>query len=71
MRLRGNPLYVLPWYMVFGESESGKSSMINARLTSIASDAGPYPGISATRHCTGGFQRRHRYRYRRTLCRSG
>ena len=56
MRLRGNPLYVLPWYMVFGESESGKSSMIaNARLTSIASDAGPCPGISATRHCDWWF----------------
>ncbi|MEG9883605.1 MAG: type VI secretion protein IcmF/TssM N-terminal domain-containing protein [Hyphomicrobiales bacterium] len=56
MRLRGNPLYALPWYMVFGESESGKSSMIaNSRLASIASEVGPVRGISATRHCDWWF----------------
>ena len=29
LRYQGNPLYMLPWYMVLGEEGSGKSSIIN------------------------------------------
>ncbi|HEX5125561.1 MAG TPA: type VI secretion protein IcmF/TssM N-terminal domain-containing protein, partial [Rhodocyclaceae bacterium] len=35
LRLRGNPLYVLPWYMVIGRSGSGKTTALTrARLAS-------------------------------------
>ena len=35
LRKHGNPLYVLPWYMVIGESGSGKTTAISsARLSS-------------------------------------
>ena len=37
LKLRGDPLYVLPWYMVFGKPSSGKStSLKNARLLTPA-----------------------------------
>lgn len=37
LRLKGDPLYVLPWYMVFGKPRSGKStSLKNAKLLSPA-----------------------------------
>ncbi len=53
---RGNPLYVLPWYMVFGESDSGKSTAVaSSRLTSILTDVGPMPGVSATKNCDWWF----------------
>jgi type VI secretion system protein ImpL len=56
LRKRGNPLYVLPWYMVFGESDSGKTTAItNSRLTSILTDVGPMPGVSATKNCDWWF----------------
>ncbi|MGL1932056.1 MAG: hypothetical protein OCC45_09870 [Desulfotalea sp.] len=56
LRNHGNPLYVLPWYMVFGEENSGKSSAIaGARLTSILTDVGPVPGVSATKNCDWWF----------------
>ncbi len=35
LRKKGNPLYVLPWYLVIGESASGKTTAIqSARLSS-------------------------------------
>ena len=35
LRKHGNPLYVLPWYLVIGESGSGKTTAIeSARLSS-------------------------------------
>src|SRR5271157_6258268 len=35
LRKQGNPLYVLPWYMVIGESGSGKTTAIgSAKLSS-------------------------------------
>ncbi|MGL1862942.1 MAG: hypothetical protein OCC46_10520 [Pseudodesulfovibrio sp.] len=56
LRKRGNPLYVLPWYMVFGESDSGKSTAVaSSRLTSIITDVGPMPGVSATKNCDWWF----------------
>jgi len=37
LKLRGDPLYVLPWYMVFGKPSSGKSTALrNAKLLSPA-----------------------------------
>ncbi|MFT5657247.1 MAG: type VI secretion system protein ImpL [Gammaproteobacteria bacterium] len=37
LKLRGDPLYVLPWYMVFGKPRSGKSTALkNAKLLSPA-----------------------------------
>jgi len=54
--MRGNPLYVLPWYLVIGESGSGKTSAIrNAGLSSPITDTGPTTGISATRNCDWWF----------------
>jgi type VI secretion system protein ImpL len=56
LRLRGNPLYVLPWYLMLGETQSGKSSAIaRSELTAILSPVGPIPGIAATRHCDWWF----------------
>ncbi len=37
LKLRGDPLYVLPWYVVFGKPASGKSTALkNAKLLSPA-----------------------------------
>lgn len=56
LRKKGNPLYVLPWYMVFGESDSGKTTAVaSSRLTSILTDVGPMPGVSATKNCDWWF----------------
>ncbi|WP_319762543.1 type VI secretion protein IcmF/TssM N-terminal domain-containing protein [Maridesulfovibrio sp.] len=56
LRRHGNPLYALPWYMILGESDSGKSTAVaSSRLTSILSDVGPTPGVSATRNCDWWF----------------
>jgi type VI secretion system protein ImpL len=39
LKLKGDPLYVLPWYMVFGKPASGKSTALkNAKLLSPAMD---------------------------------
>lgn len=52
----GNPLYVLPWYMVIGESGSGKSTSLNsARLASPISDISRVQGISGTKQCEWWF----------------
>jgi len=56
LRKKGNPLYVLPWYLVIGESGSGKTSAIeNSRLSSPLTDVIPTAGISATRNCDWWF----------------
>ncbi len=52
----GNPLYVLPWYMVIGESGSGKTTSLNsARLATPFADFGRVRGISGTRQCDWYF----------------
>lgn len=59
LRKQGNPLYVLPWYMIFGESDSGKSTAIaSSRLTTILTDVGPVPGFLPPETVTGGFLRK-------------
>ncbi|GAB6060158.1 type VI secretion protein IcmF/TssM N-terminal domain-containing protein [Desulfonatronum parangueonense] len=56
LRHRGDPLYTLPWFMVFGETGSGKSTAVShARLTSILTDVGPTRGIASTRNCDWWF----------------
>lgn len=57
LRMQGNPLYVLPWYMVLGESGSGKTTAIKrSGLTSIITDLSPEAGtdssLSKTLHST-------------------
>ena len=51
LRKFGNPLYVLPWYMVIGESGSGKTTAIkSARLSSPFAEVTRTSGISGTRN---------------------
>jgi type VI secretion system protein ImpL len=52
----GNPLYVLPWYMVIGESASGKTTAIkSARLSSPFAEMTVVPGFSGTKNCDWWF----------------
>ena len=52
----GNPLYVLPWYMIIGESGSGKTTAIeSARLSSPFAEIRRTSGISGTRDCDWWF----------------
>jgi type VI secretion system protein ImpL len=52
----GNPLYVLPWYMVIGDSGSGKTTSLNsARLASPFADFGRVQGLSGTKQCDWYF----------------
>jgi len=52
----GNPLYVLPWYMVIGESGSGKTTAIeSARLSSPFAEVNRTSGLSGTRNCDWWF----------------
>lgn len=56
LKERGDPLYTLPWFMIFGETASGKSTAVShARLTTILTDAGPAKGIAGTRNCDWWF----------------
>lgn len=56
LRKYGNPLYVLPWYMVIGESGSGKTTAIkSARLSSPFAEVTKTSGISGTRNCDWWF----------------
>ncbi len=56
LRKYGNPLYVLPWYLVIGESGSGKTTAIgSARLSSTFSEVNRTSGISGTRNCDWWF----------------
>jgi len=52
----GNPLYVLPWYLVIGESASGKTTAIKgAGLSSPFAEATRVSGLSGTRNCDWWF----------------
>jgi type VI secretion system protein ImpL len=52
----GNPLYVLPWYVVIGESGSGKTTAIqSAGLSSPFAEVSRTSGISGTRNCDWWF----------------
>jgi type VI secretion system protein ImpL len=56
LKKQGNPLYVLPWYMIMGESGSGKTTAISsARLTSPFTEAHHTSGLSGTRNCDWWF----------------
>ncbi len=56
LRKFGNPLYVLPWYMVIGESGTGKTTAIkSARLSSPFAEVTRTSGISGTRNCDWWF----------------
>ena len=57
LKKRGNPLYVLPWYVVVGESGTGKTTAIkSARLSSTFAEITQTSGISAgTRNCDWWF----------------
>ncbi|MBN1850099.1 MAG: type VI secretion system protein ImpL [Deltaproteobacteria bacterium] len=52
----GNPLYILPWYVVLGESGSGKTTALqSARLSSPFVEVRKTSGISGTRNCDWWF----------------
>lgn len=54
LKQEGNPLYVLPWYLVMGESGSGKSAALKgARLRSPFAERGFSGG--GTRNCDWRF----------------
>ena len=51
LRKFGNPLYVLPWYILMGESRSGKTSAIkNSNLSSSLTDVKSDTIPSGTKH---------------------
>lgn len=52
----GNPLYALPWYLMLGESGSGKTTAIrSARLHSPFTDVTPAEDGAPTRNCDWWF----------------
>ncbi len=56
LRKMGNPLYILPWYLIIGESGSGKTTSLNsARLASPFPELCRTAGISGTRNCDWWF----------------
>lgn len=56
LKKMGNPLYVLPWYLIIGESGSGKTTSIkSARLSSPFAEVRKTSGISGTRNCDWWF----------------
>ncbi len=56
LKKHGNPLYVLPWYLVIGESGTGKTTAINAaNLSSPFAESARVSGISGTRNCDWWF----------------
>jgi type VI secretion system protein ImpL len=56
LRKKGNPLYVLPWYLVIGESGAGKTTAIkSSRLTSPLTEVASTPGITSTKNCDWWF----------------
>jgi type VI secretion system protein ImpL len=53
---KGNPLYVLPWYLMIGKSGAGKSTAIkSARLPSPFGDINRISGVEGTRNCDWWF----------------
>lgn len=56
LKKTGNPLYALPWYMVIGDSGSGKTtSLSSARLASPFSDVSSVQGFAGTKQCEWYF----------------
>jgi len=56
LRRIGNPLYVLPWYMVIGESGSGKTTAITrSRLSSMLRQTAETKKIVQTADCDWWF----------------
>ncbi len=56
LRHQGNPLYVLPWYLIIGESGSGKTTAItSADLSSPFADLQHISGFSGTKNCDWWF----------------
>ncbi len=56
LRRLGNPLYVLPWYIIIGESRSGKTSAIkHSNLSSTLTDVSQATIVSGTKHCDWWF----------------
>lgn len=56
LRKKGNPLYALPWYMVIGESGTGKTSAIEkSGLSTPMTEVASVRGIGGTRNCDWYF----------------
>jgi len=56
LRQQGNPLYVLPWYLIIGESGSGKTTAIHsAGLSSPFAEVERISGLSGTKNCDWWF----------------
>jgi len=56
LKKQGNPLYVLPWYMIIGKSGTGKTTAIkSADLSSSFAEVSSVSGISGTRNCDWWF----------------
>lgn len=56
LKKKGNPLYVLPWYMIIGESGAGKTSAVRqAGLNTPMTEVSSAPGVGATRNCDWWF----------------
>ncbi len=56
LRKFGNPLYVLPWYMVMGESGAGKTTAITrSRLTPMLRESAQTKQIAHTSNCDWWF----------------
>lgn len=56
LKQKGNPLYVLPWYMLIGESHSGKTTAIkNAKLNTTFTSQPRVAGVSGTKNCDWWF----------------
>ena len=56
LRRFGNPLYVLPWYMVMGESGAGKTTAITrSRLTPMLRETAQAKQIAQTSNCDWWF----------------
>ncbi len=52
----GNPMYVLPWYLILGESGSGKTTAItSARLSSPFAEVHHVSGLSGTKNIDWWF----------------
>lgn len=55
LKKMGNPLYVLPWYMIIGESGSGKTTSLNSARLSTFTDSESSGSISGTKDCDWWF----------------
>jgi type VI secretion system protein ImpL len=56
LKRKGNPLYVLPWYLMVGTSGAGKSTAVkSARLPSPFGDINRMSGVEGTRNCDWWF----------------